>query len=417
VHAACLYGVAAAFAVAGGDILNRVKQGAIEQSVSFRAVGSLMKSEILHRKTAAAFAGPFLMVAASLVNPYGYQIYRSALHLRKLIALSHVPNPEWGFPAPGDFPWFYALLVMVPILLLRNGKNTDFRLVFLYILFAGLALHYLRNVGFFSLCAPFLVCGSLADMRLSERKWMVFLWATASIAIVSLYFVYSDPYRFGLGWRAEYYPFREVDFLEKNKIHGRIFTEVKFGDYLIFKRYPPERVFIDGRNEIHEPLLKEIFSNLGNTVSWKRFLEKYDLDVALLRYPPTLQGVIRLSGDEARTGFRAFSAVFFPRSEWALVYWDDVAMVFLKRVPKFASIISRSEYKILNPDDSKYLLEQVSRGSVDRAEILSELDRKMRENPDCKRAKELYTLFSREQALRARAKITSPFRIPSSHHL
>jgi hypothetical protein len=333
------------------------------------------------------------------VNPYGYEIYRPALELRRIVRMSYVPNPEWLRPPPADFPWFYGLLgITLFVLIFSYRKVRDFRMLFLAALFSGLALTYLRNVGFFALSSVFVLSGPLSRTTESGRRGGAFLWMGLTLTLLSSYFGFSDGKSYGLGWKEGRFPFREVDFIEEKGIRGRIFTEVIFGDYLIYRQYPGQRVFIDGRNEIHEALLREIFAGLESrsTDKWSAFLAKYDLDIALLRYPPTLQGVIYSSGGRVERGYRAFSTVYFPKKEWALVYWDDAAMVFVKRVPKFEDLISSCEYKIVHPDDWKYQLEAVRAGRLDRQGILQEIRRKLRENPDCRRASRLLALFSRE---------------------
>ena len=393
VHGACLYGVLASFAIAGGELLNLFfwkTADPVQRSLSFAPPSN---REIVIR-IASVLARPFLILSASFLNPYTYEMYIAAFRLRRIVGLPHVPNPEWGFPYPGDFPWFYALLVLTAFVLLLGRKEIDFRALSLYVLFAGLSLMYLRNVGFFSVCAPFILCSCLINARFPVLRYAGFFPIPAALAIVCFYFAFSDAYQYGFGWRKECYPIREVEFLDKNKIKGRIFTEVKFGDYLIFKKYPPERVFIDGRNEIHEDLLKELFASLSSTESWQAFLEKYRLNIALLRYPPQLQGVLYVSGNEIVKGYRAFSAVYFPKARWALVYWDDSAMVFLKREPPVMEIIASQEYRMLNPDDSDYLLDKVKKNKLDGKEILSEIARKLQENPSCTKAKALFELFA-----------------------
>ncbi len=69
-------------------------------------------------------------------------------------------------------------------------------------------------------------------------------------------------------------------------------------------------------------------------------------------------------------------------------------MLFLKRIPEHRSVIDETEYVALRPDDHRH---QVGRANLDgryREAILGELDRKLREDPECLRARELYVRFS-----------------------
>lgn len=35
--------------------------------------------------------------------------------------------------------------------------------------------------------------------------------------------------------------------------------------------------------------------------------------------------------------------------DWALVYWDDLSMLFAKKIPLHEGLISKYEYKVFNP--------------------------------------------------------------------
>src|SRR5207245_11305189 len=93
----------------------------------------------------------------------------------------------------------------------------------------------------------------------------------------------------GLGIAAGNEPDKAVNFLMREGVGERLFNDVLFGGYLIWRRYPDRQVFIDGRNEVHEPLLHEIFASLDDERAWVRLLDQYRIDSALLRYPPALE--------------------------------------------------------------------------------------------------------------------------------
>ena len=54
-------------------------------------------------------------------------------------------------------------------------------------------------------------------------------------------------------------------------------------------------------------------------------------------------------------GARGFSALWFPKAEWALVYWDDVAMVFVRREGAPTGLLEIHEYRVIQPDDLAHL--------------------------------------------------------------
>jgi hypothetical protein len=95
------------------------------------------------------------------------------------------------------------------------------------------------------------------------------------------------------------------------------------------------------------------------------------------------------------TTFPSVAEAYFPRSGWALVYWDDVALIFLRRIPAYADIIKRNEFKAVLPDAEKeYFLYKFRNSSttVQRA-IQTELERNARIHPRSVRTQHLISLL------------------------
>ncbi len=90
---------------------------------------------------------------------------------------------------------------------------------------------------------------------------------------------------------------------------------------------------------------------------------------------------------------RAFSASYSQASRWALVYWDDQALILVRREDPTVATLLKNEYRLVNPDDLPHLELQVRRGEVAREEVLEELDRKLAEDPGCLTAQRLRALF------------------------
>jgi hypothetical protein len=76
-----------------------------------------------------------------------------------------------------------------------------------------------------------------------------------------------------------------------------------------------------------------------------------------------------------------FAQAFFPPAAWALVYWDDHNMVYVRRRPEHGELIERSEYRCLHPEA---LASAPARALDDpdyRACVGAELVRRMRTAP------------------------------------
>lgn len=63
----------------------------------------------------------------------------------------------------------------------------------------------------------------------------------------------------------------------------RILTSDQWGDYLIYRFYPNQRVFVDGRSDFYGPALgKDYLDLLSASPGWSRIVDRYRFDLALL---------------------------------------------------------------------------------------------------------------------------------------
>jgi hypothetical protein len=162
---------------------------------------------------------------------------------------------------------------------------------------------------------------------------------------------------------------------------------------LIGRYYPPVQPFIDDRNEIHEDLLKEMWEidQASSPRRWQGLMDRYDIHTALLRYHEPLR-VLTPSGEEL--GYRGYTALWFPQKRWALVYWDDIAMVFVDRTKARWDLIENLEYHWVRPDDSAHLEIIAQENPAARAGIVAEITRKLTGDPTCRRARWLMSRLS-----------------------
>jgi hypothetical protein len=91
----------------------------------------------------------------------------------------------------------------------------------------------------------------------------------------------------------------------------RIFTEDQWGDYLIWRLYPADKVFVDGRSDFYGTAFEEKYTDVLNVkYNWERILSGFDVDTILLPPNAALSGALKES------------------SHWRLVYDDGVALIF-----------------------------------------------------------------------------------------
>lgn len=364
------------------------------------AAGWLLARRLDPQALRTGLVGVAAAFAATLANPHGLGIWAVPFQLAELVRQPHVPNPEWLSPGPADAPELYAAMVLGVVVLLVGRAALPRWL--LGAAAAALALQHIRNLGLFFVLLPLVVAPSLArwpalgagSAAPATRRRAVRL-ACVGLAAVLATVAAARPWpRPGFGFADRWYPDRAVAFLDAHDLRdGPLYNDVRFGGWLILDGYPEHRVFLDDRNEIHEPLLREIWEIFGRSdvAAWQALLGRWHIDTVLLRYHEPIRVA---TPDGAELGRRGFSQLWFPAGDWAMVYWDDVAMVLVRRSSVPPGLLAAREYRLLHPDDLEHVLAAL-RADPDLLPIAhAELRQALADDPECRRALELAALLS-----------------------
>jgi hypothetical protein len=119
-------------------------------------------------------------------------------------------------------------------------------------------------------------------------------------------------------------PVEATEFIINNQISGRMFHTYHYGGYLIYKLYPEQKVFIDGRADMYgdEFIQEHIRINSGRH-DWETLFNKYNIDYVLCNREAPLRQLLLTRGD------------------YSLVYDDEVNSVLLRNSPQFTAIIEK----------------------------------------------------------------------------
>jgi hypothetical protein len=131
--------------------------------------------------------------------------------------------------------------------------------------------------------------------------------------VVALLFAPSPPRWFKAEFDPTSFPAKAIETL-RGMQQPRIFAEDQWGDYLIWRLYPTNRVFVDGRSDYYGRAFEEKYTDVLNVkYDWERILSGFDVDTILLPPDAALSGALKES------------------SRWRLVYDDGVAVIFRSR--------------------------------------------------------------------------------------
>jgi len=361
-----------------GEVLEQVIQRHIEGSAIISgAIG-----------VAAAFLAP-------LLNPHGWLIWTVPFRLAEMVRQPHIPNPEWIAPGPADAPTLYLAMAFAAAVLVLGSRSPQNWLTTTAT--AALALKHIRNIGLFFVLLPQSVAPALARWPMlapgrtltparARVRFAVCLALVAVLGVVAL----ARPWpHAGFTFAERWYPDRARRFLAENDLlDGPLYNDVRFGGWLIHQGYPDRLVFLDDRNEIHEPLLRQIWEIFGRSDvgAWEGLLERWRIDTVLLRYHEPIR-VTTPDGEDL--GRRGFSTLWFRSESWATVYWDDVAMVLVRRSSVPEAFLIEREYTLLHPDDLEHLVRTLEMDPELRPVVVQELQRALTDDPECGRARHL----------------------------
>lgn len=323
----------------GVTLLGAYCLGRMTTAVRARGLGAARREIVELIALAAAGA------AASLVasNPLG----RIAT-LRDVMASSYVAQviTEWQPPSPSLLmgpTGALAALVIVGFALDRRRVAAWEWLVH------GVSLWLaLRHVRFVPLAA--LVTGPAGALHLaraaldSPRLALAPLRPAADRALAALLVAGAALVAFGLDeptpWLGDArrprfaladdrYPVAAADWIARERPAGHMFHSYLFSGYLLYRLAPETPVFIDGRNSnlYDEAFLREIVECGPKT--WRALFAKYAIDFAVV-----------VHGDLA--------ASIGADKSWALVWFDDLSAIYVRRGGPNDALVERRGYRALS---------------------------------------------------------------------
>jgi hypothetical protein len=265
---------------------------------------------------------------ASLLNPYGWQLH---LHIVRYLNSPWILDHVQEFQSPlirSESTIVFALLLLATVALVPQSDRFEAVLVLVW---GFLALRSARHVPFFAIAAAPVLASAIARSwaRLAARAsassplrifWdlaqefgchpRVSAWLPLSAAVVMA----AVP---AAGFPEKIFPVQAVEWNLQQLTHAadmpRILTSDQWADYLIFRLYPQQRVFFDGRSDFYGPAIGSDYRKLLSGESpWRELLERYQFDLALLPHDWALSTSL-----EREPG-------------WRLVYRDPVAALFAR---------------------------------------------------------------------------------------
>lgn len=292
-------------------------------------------------------------LAASLVNPRGVEILTLPLQLAAspwfTQEISELQRPPFGlYPGP------YILAALLLLTLAARWRRAPLSAAFLVLPFAYLGLSAVRFIFVFAIVGAPVLARHLAAITLSwsSERWrrpamaaagavLLLCAASAVLALAQVPPLADSRKSVGLEADPRFIPEGALRYLDRIGMTGRLFNAFHFGGYIAWRDFPRRSAVIDGRGYVPPGLREEIHFARAYPEHLARLQSAYGFDAAVLDYPLySGEGVENLPPD-ADWGLTS--------PEWALVYWDDFALVYLRRSSRWDAVIARDEYRRVRP--------------------------------------------------------------------
>jgi hypothetical protein len=302
----------------------------VEALVSPRQRGSGSRSALLAGTITACFINPWGWRGAALPLSLFQRILPATANLYSANIAENVPLIALTGP---DAVYRTLVITITLIILLVHALNRTFPRLSHGIILAGflyLALCAQRNIVLYCVAVIPFCAIALAQNRsrqiitagiCRQRKTAIL---AAMIVVAIMVFIHSSVVRL-YPRHSSVAPFRlpvaAADYLERHPAPGRMFNASWYGGYLIWRLFPQDKVFIDGRFIIRTPeFFTEYLDVCDHPERFDALAKKYDISRVVIPFA-------------IFTRYRALLRWLYQRSGWQLAFLDGASVIFVKSDP------------------------------------------------------------------------------------
>ncbi len=269
-------------------------------------------------------------VVATLANPETYKVYQ---YIRVVISdqASRQMVTEWQTPSIASIAgaMFYCMIgiTIAGFCFSRRWPNiTDLAL---FVCFSAFGITAYRNTIWFALIiAPILARywtrilpakttglpapnTASGDLESGRPHRLNFIFACVAVFVVIMTSPWIRPTLYGISLLDPKTPVKAIDYIEQHSLQGHIFHPQIYGDYLIWRLYPWQHSYLDGRVHLFGPdFIREYFKTFHDP-NWEAKLASIDVQYLLLSKD---EKACRDMIDKARSS-----------GHWVVLYEDSIS--------------------------------------------------------------------------------------------
>ncbi len=295
-------------------------------------------------------------IAVAFANPNGYKVFTYSQIIAPVA--EELGVMEWFSILERLGTWqaksflalmFFSFLFIIRVTHMRMKEEKYIDIFSLGILFLGFILPFfsIRHVIFFSILV-FPIFVWYAEWFAQKKSLHIEEFLRTRFSGILSFSLFLLVFAGGVSFSREVssgtvdrsiLPVGVSDFIVRERVGGPFFN-LENGGYFIWKFWPEERVFFDGRNEVYkgEPL-REYLTIARQDDGWENLVdEKYSINGFILWYRPPLDIFANNLTVRLMRG-----GVF------SLVYWDDAGILLLRNNRENENIVRRFGYRVINP--------------------------------------------------------------------
>ena len=284
-------------------------------------------------------------IAGSGINPNGFGVVSTVFAYRRSPMTANLI--EWQAPSLWGPPYgFDILLYAAALVLVLSWRKVRPAHWILFAAFAGASLTTFRNTPLIGFLAPVLIAAYF-PLRVKVPGGLA--WVPPILAVAGVAAGFAQGRFLQLRVAAWTIPAGAADYLLEHHVSGPMFNTYEQGGYLIWRVWPQERVFIDGRS-LSETVYRDYNRILFNAGSYgdqvagprEELLNRYGVQVVVMNTIDYVSGAL----------YPLAIALANPIStEWELVYDDSQAVVFLRRPQPGSPVLSNKLGRVLRHMD------------------------------------------------------------------
>jgi len=273
-----------------------------------------------------------LCCAATLINPNGFELYR---HISQFLnnpwILQHIDEYQPPVFHSEAMYYFLAILFAALVAVRPMIDRQQWPEILWILVFGAGSLVSARHGPIFLVVATPFVAVELSDLMARAVQWQgpksviamlqsvadgassclrpVSVWSGVAVLAIA---IFSTTFPADLS--AKYFPRDMVNRHADELASAHVFTTDQWGDYLLWKNYPRQKVFMDGRSDFYQESLGDEYLQVASAGDdWRQDLAKYDVNVALIPNDIRLANALRLDAG------------------WQLVDQDKQSLLFRRR--------------------------------------------------------------------------------------